>query len=168
MPMASIDDLYRDVSMLLDGLVRVPPDGLTAGMGQVGSFPGLVPRTYHVAQQSRDAAVQALSTIREAATLLTAVNEVTLGRIEGEVNDLEETTRRVDIAVSDARASSDQALGRIEAVLADVMEFLPTVRADMTDLAAKLDTIVVQRQQDMASLDAKLDGVMAAIQALPR
>ena len=41
--MASIDDVDRKANMLLDALVRTPPDGLTGGMGQVGSFPGLAP-----------------------------------------------------------------------------------------------------------------------------
>jgi hypothetical protein len=167
MPMASIDDIHGEVSMLLDGLVRVPPDGLTPGMGQVGTFPGLVPRTYRVAQQVRDASVQTLSAVRETATLLAAVNEVTLGRMEAELNVNEQTVGRVETAVNDGRTSNDQALVRIEAVLKDVMQFLPTVRADMADVTAKLDMIVAQRQQDVAGLNAKLDAVIVEVQGLP-
>ncbi len=165
--MASIDDVYREVTMLLDALVRTPPDGLTGGMGQVGTFPGLVPRTYHVAQQAHDVSAQTLTTVREVATLLNAVNVETLGRIETGINDNKQTLGRAETALNVGRASNDQALGRIEAVLKDVMQFLPTVRADMTDLTAKLDTIVAERQQDMTGLNAKLDALMAEVQALP-
>ena len=165
--MASTDDVFRDTSMLLDALFRTPPDAITNGMGQAGSFPGLVPRTYHVAQQARDASSQALTTLRETATLLDAVNDVTLGRLETEINDIKQAAGRVETAVNDSRGIDDQAFGRIEAVLKNVMEFLPTVRADLSDLASRLDTLAAEQQQAIAGLNAKLDALKAEVQGLP-
>jgi septal ring factor EnvC (AmiA/AmiB activator) len=165
--MATIDDVHRKVTMLLDALVRMPPYGLTEGMGQVGSFPGLVPTTHRAAFQAREASAEALNTVNEVAALLNAVNNVTLGRVETEIKDIERTVGRTETSINESRASHDQALARIEAVLKDVMQFLPTLRADMTDLAAKLDAVVSEQQEGMASLDAKLDAVRAEVQALP-
>ena len=48
---------------------------------------------------------------------------------------------RLETAVNDGDARNDQTLGRIESDLKNVMEFLPTVRADMNDLSAKLDAL---------------------------
>jgi hypothetical protein len=167
MRMASTDDVYGVVNMLLDALVRTPPDGITENMGQVGTFPGLVPRTHRAAQRVENASAETLRVVSATANLLDAVNVQTLGRIETEIKDIEQTVGRAETAINDGRASNDQALGRIEAVLKDVMQFLPTVRADMTDLAARLDAIVAEQQQGMAALNVKLDAAKAEIQALP-
>lgn len=165
--MASIDDVYRDVTMLLDALVRTAPDGVTPGMGQVGTFPGMVPRTYRVAERANDSVARTLTTATETAALLKAVNEVTLGRMEAGTNGIGQTVGRVEAAVNDSRTSNEQALGRIEAVLNDVMQFLPTVRADTTDLSARIDIIVAEQQQLTAGLHAKLDSLIAEVQSLP-
>lgn len=165
--MASIDDVNRNTNMLLDALVRTPPDGITGGMGQVGSFPGLAPKTYHAAQRARDASAEVLTVVKETSALLNAVNLETLGRIEARTNGNEQTLGRVETAINDGRANNDQTLGRIESDFKQVIEFLPTVRGDMTDLSAKLDAIVVRLQQGMTELNAKLDALKADIQALP-
>jgi uncharacterized phage infection (PIP) family protein YhgE len=62
-------------------------------------------------------------------SLLTAVNEQTLGRIETEIKDEQALLRAVN----------EQTLGRIETEIKDVLQFLPTLRQDLTDLQAKLD-----------------------------
>ena len=80
--MASIDDVYRSVNMLLDALFRARPDGTTANMGQAGSFPGVAPSAYHAAQQARDASAETLTVVKGISGLLNAVNVETLGRIE--------------------------------------------------------------------------------------
>jgi len=79
-----------------------------------------------------------------------------------------QTLGRVETAINDGRVNNDQTLGRIESDFKQVIEFLPTVRGDMTDLSAKLDAIVVRLQQDMTELNAKLDALKTDIQALPR
>jgi hypothetical protein len=165
--MASIDDVDRNTIMLLDALVRMSPNGITGGMGQVGSFPGLVPRTYHAAQQARDASAEILTVVKEISALLNAVNVETLGRIEARINGNEQALGRVETAINDGGAKNDQTLGRIESDLKQVMEFQPTVREDMTDLSAKLDRIVTELRQDMTDVNAKLDALKADIQALP-
>jgi hypothetical protein len=136
-------------------------------MGQVGSFPGLAPRTYHAAQRAHDASAEVLTVVKETSALLTAVNVETLGRIEARINGNEQTLGRVETAISDGRAQNDQTLARIESDLERVMRFLPTVRGDLTDLNAKLGTIVADVRQDMTDLSAKLDALEAEIQALP-
>jgi hypothetical protein len=173
--MASIDDVYRNVNMLLDALFRARPDGMTGGMGQVGSFPGVAPSAYHAAQQARDASAETLTVAKEISRLLNAVNVETLGRIEARIDDSEqkvsgllnavnvETLGRIEARITDGDARND----RIESDLKEVMQFLPTVRADMNDLSAKLDTIVAERQQDMTDLNVKLGALKAEIQALP-
>jgi hypothetical protein len=165
--MASIDDVNRNVTMLLDALVRMEPYGITGGMGQVGAFPGMVPGTYHAAQQARAASAETLTVVKEISALLNAVNVETLGRMETRISNNERTLSRVETAINDGGARNDQTLGRIESNLEQVMQFLPTVRADLNDLSAKLDTIVEERQQDMTDLNAKLDALKADIQALP-
>ena len=166
--MASIDDVNRDVDMLLDALVRTPPDGMTGGMGQVGSFPGLVPRTYRAALKARDAAAEILTVVRETSGLLKAVNVETLGRIEALGNGTEQTLGRVETAVDDGRAAHDQALGRIQSELKQVMEFLPTVRADLTDLSTKLDLVIGELRQGMTDLNGRVAALQADVNALPR
>ena len=166
--MASNDDIYRAVNMLLDALVRTPPDGITENMGQVGTFPGMIPRTHRAVQQVEVASTESLRIVRATAALLDAVNVQTLGRIESEVKDIERAAGRAEVAINDSRASHDQALGRIEAVLKDIQQFLPTVRADMTDLAARLDMVASEQQQGVTALNVKLDGLKAEVQALPR
>lgn len=165
--MASIDDVNRDMNMLLDALVRTSPDGITGGMGQVGSFPGLAPKTYQAARRARDASAEVLTVVKETSALLKAVNVETLGRIEARTNGNEQALGRVETAVNDGRANNDQTLGRIESDLRQVIEFLPTVRQDMTDLSAKLDALVVGLQQYTSDLNAKLDAIKADIQAAP-
>ena len=165
--MASIDDVNRTTNMLVDALIRTPPDGITVGMGQVGSFPGLAPQIYHAAQRARDASVEVLTVVKETSALLNAVNVETLGRIEARVNGIEQTLGLVENAINDGRANNDQALGRIMSDCKQIIEFLPTVRGDMTDLSAKIDAVVVGLQQDMTELNAKLDALKADIQVLP-
>ncbi len=165
--MASIDDVSREMNMLLDALVRTSPDGLTGGMGQVGSFPGLAPKTYHAAREARDASAQVLTVVQETSALLSAVNADTLGRIEAGTDGNEQTVGRLETAVNDGRAKSDQALGQIESDLKQLMQFLPTVREDMADLRTNLGAILVELQQDMVTLNARLDALKADIQALP-
>jgi hypothetical protein len=166
--LASIDDVNRDVDMLLDALVRTPPDGMTGGMGQVGSFPGLVPRTYRAALKARDAAAEILSVVGETNGLLKAVNVETLGRIEALGSGTEQSLGRVETAVNDGRAAHDQALGRIESELKQVMEFLPTVRADVADLSAKLDGVLGELRLGLADLNGKVVALQADVNALPR
>lgn len=165
--MASIDDVNRDTNMLLDALVRTSPTEMTGGMGQVGSFPGLVPQTYHAALRARDAAAEILTLVRETGGLLKAVNVETLGRIEALGAGGQATLGRVETAVNDGRAASDQTLGRIEADLKQVMEFLPTVRADLSDLNAKLDSILVELRQGMSDLADKVAALQSDVSAPP-
>src|SRR5215213_5221513 len=115
--MASIDDVYRNVNMLLDALFRAPPDGTTGGMGQAGSFPGVAPSAYHAAQRARDASANTLTVVKEISGLLTAVNVETLGRIEARINGNEQTLGRLETAVNDGDARNDQTLSRIESDL---------------------------------------------------
>lgn len=165
--MASIDDVDREMNMLLDALFRTPPDGITGGMGQVGSFPGLASKTYRLAQATRNASLEVVAVVQETSALLKAVNVETLGRVEDRINANEQTLGRLEVAVNDGRANSDQTFGRIESDLKQVMEFLPTLREDMTDLRASLDAIVVGLQQDRTDLNAALAALKADIQALP-
>ena len=161
--MASIDDVDREMNMLLDALFRTPPDGITGGMGQVGSFPGLASKTYRLAQATRNASLEVVAVVQETSALLKAVNVETLGRVEDRINANEQTLGRLEVAVNDGRANS----GRIESDLTQVMEFLPTLREDMNDLRASLDAIVVGLQQDRTDLNAALAALKADIQALP-
>lgn len=168
--MASIDDVSHDLARLLDALIRMKPDGMTPGMGQVGSFPGLVPQTYWAVQRGREAAANILTAVTQVNTLLNAVNEETLGRIEASTGTGEATLSRVEIAIS-------QSVAQIESSLEQVLTFLPTVREDTSELrvavesvssdvqalSAKLDAI----QQGNTNLNSKLDSLRADIQALP-
>lgn len=162
--MATIDDVDREMMMLLDALFRMEPDANIEGMGQAGAFPGLVPRTYRAARLARAASAETLTVVKETSALLNAVNADTLGRIETQTNGSEQTLGRVEIEIKDGRAMNDQILGRIESDLKQVLQFLPTVREDVADLNA---TIVKELQQGMTDLDAKLDSLRADIQALP-
>jgi chromosome segregation ATPase len=165
--MASIDDVDRTTIMLLDALVRIPPYGMTGGMGQVGSFPGLAPATYRAAQKARDVSEEILTVVEATSALLNAVNVETLGRIEARSDSNAQTLVRVETAINDGRAKNDQTLGRIEADLEEVKQFLPTVREDMNDLRAMLDKIVEELQKGMTDLNAKLTALKTDIQALP-
>lgn len=165
--MASIDDVNRDVNMLLDALVRTPPDCITGGMGQVGSFPGVAPKTYHAALKARDAAAEILTVVTETGGLLKAVNAETLGRIEVLGSGGQQTLGRVEAVVNDGRLANDQTQGRIESDLKQVVSFLPTVRADLTDLSAKLDSILVELRQGMTDLNGKIVALQADVSALP-
>jgi chromosome segregation ATPase len=183
--MASIDDVMRETTMLLDALVRTAPDGMTGGMGQVGSFPGLVPRTYRAVQLSHQASADILAVVRQTSALLNAINEETLGRIEARANSSEEALGRLETAVAAGGAAGDQSRARIESGLEQVLSFLPTVREDLGDLrtkvdavsselqqttsnlSAKLDTLASELKQDMIDLGAKLDLLRADIKALP-
>jgi peptidoglycan hydrolase CwlO-like protein len=73
----------------------------------------------------------------------------------------------VESAINVGGAKNDQTLGRVESALDQVMQFPPTVRADMNELSAKLDKIVEERQKEMTDLNAELDALKADIQALP-
>lgn len=165
--MASIDDVNRETNMLLDALVRTPPDGLTGGMGQVGSFPGLAPQTYRAALKARDASAEILKVVQETEALLGAVNVETLGRVEARISDQEQTLGRLESETSSGRASTDQAFGRLESAMQQVLQFLPTVREDMTALTIKLDGMAAGHQQDMSDLSSRLDALKSDIQALP-
>ena len=73
----------------------------------------------------------------------------------------------METAVNDGRAANDQALGHIASDLKQVMEFLPTIRADLTDLGAKLDSILVELRQGMTDLNSTVAGIQADVNALP-
>lgn len=167
--MSSVDDVFRYAEMLLDALVRMPPLDNTQGMGQAGSFPGLVPSTYRAARQARDNSAAILAIAKETNALLKAVNVETLGRIEAGTKTAAQAQAlgQLSTDVSTSHANTDQTLGRIESDLKDAWNFLPTLRADLNDLSAKLDTIGGQLQQDMTDLNAKLDALSLEVQALP-
>jgi len=161
--MASIDDVSNDVARLLDALIRTKPDGMTPGMGQVGSFPGLVPRTYWAAEKGRQASLNILAAVAQIETLLNAVNEQTLSRIETSAGNGEAALSRVEIAISAANTGSGQTLARIESSLDQVWSFLPTVREDMGELRVLVESV----SSDVQALSAKIDSLRADIQALP-
>lgn len=165
--MASIDDVDRNTIMLLDALVRMSPSGNTPGMGNVGSFPGLAPRTYSAARKASEASAEVLTVVKGTSALLNAVNVETLGRIEARINSNEQTLGRVETAINAGRAENDQALGRIESDLKEVKQFLPTVREDMNDLREMLHKIVEMLDIHATDLNAKLNSLKADIQALP-
>jgi septal ring factor EnvC (AmiA/AmiB activator) len=169
MPMSSVDDVFRYAEMLLDALVRMPPFDNTQGMGQVGSFPGLVPSTYRAARQARDNSAAVLAIARETNSLLNAVNVETLGRIETGVASAAQAQMldQLSTDVLASHANTDQILGRIESNLKQTSDFLPTLREDLNDVSAKLDTIGGQLRQDVADLNAKLDALSAQVKALP-
>ncbi len=144
--MASIDDVYRVTSMMLDALVRTGPDDLTQGMGQVGSFPGLAPRTYRAATEARHSSAQVLTVVRETSALLNAVNVETLGRIEARANESQQTLASLQLAINDGRSNNDKALGVITSDLGQIMDFLVTVREDMAALGAQLDQLKTEVQ----------------------
>lgn len=166
--MSSVDDVFHYSEMLLDALVRMPPFDNTEGMGQAGSFPGLVPSTYHAARQARDDSAATLAIVKETNALLSAVNGETLQRIEVVIDATQQVLGQLSLDVSAGRANTDQTLGRIESGLKEDWNFLLTVRQDMNDLSAKLDTIVGQLQQDVTDLNTKLDALTTAVQALPQ
>lgn len=165
--MSSVDDVFRYSEMLLDALVRVPPYDTTGGMGQVGSFPGLVPSTYHAARKARDDSAATLAVVKETHALLNAVNAETLGRIEAVSSSTAQVLGQLVADVDAGRAKTDQTLGRIESDLKESWNFLLTVRQDMNDLSATLDAIVEQLQQDKTDLNAKLDALGTEVLALP-
>ncbi len=166
--MSSVDDVYRNTDMLLDALVRTPPFGITGGMGQVGSFPGLVPGTYNAAQQARDDSAATLAIVKDTADLLSAVDGETLARIEAAANGTAQTMAQLAIDIAASRANTDQTLGRIESDLKQDWDFLLTVRSDLNDVSSKLDTLTGQLQQDMIELNAKLDALASQVEALPQ
>lgn len=144
--MPEIDDVYRVSNMLLDALVRVPPEGITGGMGQVGTFPGLAPKTYHAARQARDTSSEILVVVRDTSALLNAVNVETLGRIESLIRGQEQKVDSISASVNDGRASCDQGIAALRAEVKAVMDFLPTVREDMAGLGAQLDELKAEIQ----------------------
>jgi hypothetical protein len=48
------------------------------------------------------------------------------------------------------------------------MEFLPTVRADVADLSAKLDGVLGELRLGLADLNGKVVALQADVNALPR
>jgi hypothetical protein len=144
--MASIDDVYRVTNMMLDALVRTGPEDMTQGMGQVGSFPGLAPRTYRAAAEARRSSAQILTVVTETNALLNAVNVETLGRIEARANDSQGTLALLQTAINDGRSTNDRALAVITSDLAQIMDFLVTVREDMAALGTQLDQLKAEVQ----------------------
>lgn len=144
--MASIDDVYRVTNMMLDALVRTGPGDMTQGMGQVGSFPGLAPRTYRAATEARHSSAQVLTVVTETNALLNAVNVETLGRMEARAIDSQGTLALLQTAINDGRNTNDKALAVITSDLAQIMDFLVTVREDMAALATQLDQLKAEVQ----------------------
>jgi hypothetical protein len=168
MSMSSVDDVFQNSEMLLDALVRMPPFDNTEGMGQVGSFPGLVPSTYHAARQVRDDSAATLAIVKETNALLSAVNGETLQRIGVVIDATQQVLGQLSLDVSAGRANTDQTLGRIEENLQKDMDVQLNVHDGLQRASAKLDTIVGQLQQDVTDLNTKLDALTAAVQALPQ
>ena len=122
--MASIDDVFIELKDLSAKLWRgySPVQGGRIGLGMVPDVQRQVTAlTARVVEIDRQ--------VGETQSLLNAVNEQTLGRIETAITDGREYLNAVN----------EQTLGRIETDIKEVLQFLPTVRQDMTDLQARLD-----------------------------
>jgi hypothetical protein len=151
--MASIDDVFTELKDLSARMWRgyAPTVG-----GAIG--PGMVPDTQRkvTALTAQVAAIE--KQVLESGTLLNAVNEQTLGRIETELRGGRELLNAVN----------EQTLGRIETEIKAVVQFLPTVRQDMTDLQARLDALKGDIDNAILDLHSKLDGLKEDIQSLPQ
>lgn len=154
--MSSVDDVFRYAEMLLDGLIRMPPHGNTEGMGQVDSFPGLVPSTYRAARHARDDSAATLAIVKETSALLVAVNGETLGRIEAVSNSTAQTLGQLVIDVFAGHANTDQTLGRIEQTLGRIEE----------DHKRDMDVLLTVKD-GLQRASAKLDALGSEVQALP-
>jgi hypothetical protein len=83
MPMAMIDDIHQKVQELQEYLVTGP-----APIDTKLNWAGLVPRTYHEVVITYDEVVNLTGGVADlAGSLLNAVNEQTLGRIEMALTD---------------------------------------------------------------------------------
>jgi hypothetical protein len=166
--MATIQSVMDEVLLLSRVMWRGPIPTPNPGM----QLEGMLPAVHREVRNLAGIARATSTAVHESQALLTAVNEQTLGRIETQINAInEQTLGRIETAINDGRvllaAVNEETLGRIESEIKDVLQFLPTVRGDMNDLSAKLDTVLAELNQDMTDLHAKLDGIKADIQTLP-
>jgi chromosome segregation ATPase len=155
--MASIDDVWKQLDMLLDATVRTGYNDNIPGMGQSWGFPGLVPSTLRATMQVRDLVLETRTIGKETATLLNAVNVETLGRIETEI-----------VAAGRADAVNELTLARIETEIKDVQQSVPSLRQDMTNLLDRLETLDQDLRERFLELHAKLDSLKNDIKSLPQ
>lgn len=166
--MATIQSVMDEVLLLSRVMWRGPIPTPDPGR----QLEGMLPAVHRVVTNLAAQVGTIDAVVHESRTLLAGVNEQTLGRIESQINAInEQTLGRIETEINDGRtllqAVNEQTLGRIESEVKDVMQFLPTIRADVTDLSAKLDGLIAAFQQGMTELHAELDGLKSDIQALP-
>jgi hypothetical protein len=144
---ADINDVFIELKDLAAHLWRGTSP--KPGVMEPGMVTDIRDRVTDLTARAREIAIA----VSETRSLVYAVNEDTLGRIESEIKDV-----RLFLD-----AVNEQTLARIEGAVAGL-------RAELTDLrmADRIDDMKASIDSDMKAMGSKLDGLIKAVQSLPQ